>query len=239
MSGRVTLNKVSAYNLNVVNFTNFVNLPTLATNSMFGLFKKKAALKYQDKIWLKKESKYKYLFGLSEAGQRKLIIACFDQTLEEIKFILEKSMVDFSHADSITSASSDPQIILISANNFLRPGSSVSHLTSHFVEIIIFEHHPVSDKDEALLNKIKETFGINIPVSFLVSMDDSLMQQFGADRIKTLMVRMGMQDDEMMSHSMISKSIKRAQDKIKSTVKNELPASSQKEWFEKNAINRR
>ena len=49
---------------------------------------------------------------------------------------------------------------------------------------------------------------------FYVSLEDNLMRLFGSERIAKLMDRMGLEDGEVIQHSMISKSIERAQKKV-------------------------
>lgn len=49
---------------------------------------------------------------------------------------------------------------------------------------------------------------------FFVSLEDNLMRLFGSDRIAKLMDRMGLKEGEVIQHSMISKSIERAQKKV-------------------------
>jgi preprotein translocase subunit SecA len=49
---------------------------------------------------------------------------------------------------------------------------------------------------------------------FYVSLEDDLMRLFGSDRIASLMDRMGLKDGEVIQHSMITKSIERAQKKV-------------------------
>ena len=49
---------------------------------------------------------------------------------------------------------------------------------------------------------------------FFVSLEDDLMRLFGSERISKVMDRMGFQEGEMIEHSMISKSIERAQKKV-------------------------
>jgi len=49
---------------------------------------------------------------------------------------------------------------------------------------------------------------------FFVSLEDDLMRLFGSDRIARLMDRMGIEEGEVIQHSMISKSIERAQKKV-------------------------
>ncbi len=49
---------------------------------------------------------------------------------------------------------------------------------------------------------------------FFVSLEDDLMRLFGSDRIARLMDRMGLDEGEVIQHSMITKSIERAQKKV-------------------------
>jgi preprotein translocase subunit SecA len=49
---------------------------------------------------------------------------------------------------------------------------------------------------------------------FFVSLEDNLMRLFGSDRIARLMDRMGLEEGEVIQHSMITKSIERAQRKV-------------------------
>ncbi|MET3732327.1 preprotein translocase subunit SecA [Moheibacter stercoris] len=49
---------------------------------------------------------------------------------------------------------------------------------------------------------------------FYVSLEDNLMRLFGSERISKLMDRMGHKEGDMIQHSMISKSIERAQRKV-------------------------
>ncbi len=49
---------------------------------------------------------------------------------------------------------------------------------------------------------------------FFVSLDDDLMRLFGSDRIAKVMDRLGLKEGEMIQHSMITKSIERAQRKV-------------------------
>ncbi|MCA0931455.1 preprotein translocase subunit SecA [Lutimonas saemankumensis] len=49
---------------------------------------------------------------------------------------------------------------------------------------------------------------------FYVSLEDNLMRLFGSDRIAKMMDKMGLKEGEVIQHSMISKSIERAQKKV-------------------------
>ncbi len=49
---------------------------------------------------------------------------------------------------------------------------------------------------------------------FYVSLEDNLMRLFGSDRVAKLMDRMGLKEGEVIQHSMMTKSIERAQKKV-------------------------
>src|SRR5690606_24955971 len=49
---------------------------------------------------------------------------------------------------------------------------------------------------------------------FFVSLQDDLMRLFTSDRVYNLMDKMGLKEDEVIQHSMITRSIERAQRKV-------------------------
>ena len=49
---------------------------------------------------------------------------------------------------------------------------------------------------------------------FYLSLEDNLMRLFGSDRIAKVMDRMGIKEGEVITHSMVTKSIERAQKKV-------------------------
>jgi len=49
---------------------------------------------------------------------------------------------------------------------------------------------------------------------FFLSLEDDLMRLFGSDRIASIMERMGLQEGEVIQHSMITRSVERAQRKV-------------------------
>jgi len=49
---------------------------------------------------------------------------------------------------------------------------------------------------------------------FFLSLEDDLMRIFGSDRIKGIMVKLGMKDDEPIEHNMITNAIAKAQKKV-------------------------
>ena len=58
---------------------------------------------------------------------------------------------------------------------------------------------------------VKET---RVRSKFFLSLEDDLMRIFGSDRIKGIMMKLGMKDDEPIEHAMISNAIAKAQKKV-------------------------
>ena len=49
---------------------------------------------------------------------------------------------------------------------------------------------------------------------FFLSLEDDLMRLFGSDKIAKVMDRMGVEDGEVITHALVTKSIERAQKKV-------------------------
>ncbi|MCP9751836.1 hypothetical protein [Ferruginibacter sp. HRS2-29] len=96
-------------------------------------------------------------------------------------------------------------------------------------KIVFLEHHPLPSKETALVKDLEETH-----FNVYNSLDEPLFAVFGSDRIIDLMKKMGLKEDEAVSHTLISRSVKNAQEKIEKKVSLEIPANSQKEWMDKN-----
>ena len=66
------------------------------------------------------------------------------------------------------------------------------------------------------------------------AMDEPIFKHFGSDKLIPLMKMMGMKEDEVIEHNMVSKSIIKGQEKIGEQVTLEQSAGSQEEWMRKN-----
>ena len=66
------------------------------------------------------------------------------------------------------------------------------------------------------------------------SLDEALFTHFGGNRLADLVKKMGYTQGEVISHKMITSSIRKAQEKIAAKAGFEQAANSQAEWFQKN-----
>jgi hypothetical protein len=72
-------------------------------------------------------------------------------------------------------------------------------------------------------------------VPVLSCLEEPLFMLFGGERTTEIMKNMGLTEDEVIGHSMVTKAIRRAQDKIAETRRvgagTDYPATSAKEWL--------
>lgn len=176
---------------------------------MFNFFKKKGAeIKVIDKVVIDETAKFKAMLDLWNTNNNTIFIFWFDESLD-------KAAVYFSNQTTAP-------ITLLIAREAVTPQRTG--------RIPVFgEHFPLRKKEETLYSKLNmET------VQVFSSLREPLFQQFGADKIIQLMQQLGMKEDEIIEHAMISKAIKRAQEKIENKVTTDLTARSQQDWIDKN-----
>lgn len=99
--------------------------------------------------------------------------------------------------------------------------------------IVFVEHHLLMAEEQAVFRRLylKEA-------NVLSGLDEALFMKFNGEKTIELMRRMGTKEDEVISHSMISSSIRRAQQKIAVSTNSNFPAVSQAKWFEANPARR-
>ena len=99
------------------------------------------------------------------------------------------------------------------------------------IPMVLWGRHPlasVEDKSLAALPAVSVLVG-------MTSLDDALIQHFGGDKLKSLMGKMGHKEGEIIEHSMISASIRNAQEDLDKKVENPISANSASDWFLLNA----
>ncbi len=102
--------------------------------------------------------------------------------------------------------------------------------------VMVAELHPLPGKDQIVQETIQHLYP-GTRVIFFTSTDGPLMKAFGGEKIHNLMITLGLSENEKVEHSMVTKSIARAQEKIRSKVQFEKPAKSKQEWMDLNVKN--
>lgn len=95
--------------------------------------------------------------------------------------------------------------------------------------LVIWGHHPLLKEEDKFLMKIGQ-----MDLIYLSSLDDELMHFFGSSKVKRLLEKFGHQEGEPLEHSLITASIRKAQEDLDKRVLNPISASSATKWFELN-----
>jgi hypothetical protein len=176
---------------------------------MFNLFKKKeGSVKVIDRIWMTQEAKWNALIDLWKKDPEIIIIAWFNSSLHQLETLFTK--------ETTTAVSF-----------FLARDIHSSELSGK--KIIFAEHHPMRTKEQEIFGQWHLTEAI-----VHSALDEPLFKHFGGEKIIGMMKQMGMKEDSMIEHKMISSSIENAQEKIEKKVLTENTADSQQEWIERN-----
>lgn len=103
---------------------------------------------------------------------------------------------------------------------FLKPdmdwvnGSQVSFIPhAQKGEVVFAETYPDAGPEKKLLDML-QAGGYNQKILFFNSLEDSIFVLFGGDRMKKMMITMGMKEDEAIEHRAVTTSLKNAQNKI-------------------------
>lgn len=176
---------------------------------IFNLLKSKNTFpQAKDMVWKSKQGKFNGCLELLQQHSDAIFTCWFKETLLDFNQFLSsnnKSPLELKLAGS-----------LFPSTNMIRT-------------IIFLEHYPLRAAEDNFLNSFNPT-----EVFFLNSLDEPLFQNFGGERIIGLMDTLGLNEEDFIEHSMISKSIRRAQDKIQKKIRIEYSANSAGEWFQIN-----
>lgn len=168
---------------------------------MFGLFKKDDSVKVIDRVWLTGTAKWNACTAMLRANPDCMFVAWFEDTATHLKNLLGNEAPVFLAAE-------------------------VNHQHIHGRLVMMVEHYPLAQAEQDFFKRLQLN---EVPV--LSALDEPLFMQFGGERIVELMMKLGVGEDEILGHDMISSSIKRVQQKISQKIVAELKASSQEEWF--------
>lgn len=212
---------------------------------MFFFKKKKPKVKeLEDSIWLSKAMRYKGVYEACLRKQQKqrivLIATFFKESLNEVKFIFDHKKLAFTNLDYNISGErlQVGQIYLVEVRwlqeVFLK---KATEYLSNPITILFPEHYPIPKPENDLLESLGALDWQDAECQFYDSLDSDLMQLFGSERIQRLMGQLGMASDEEISHKMISRSLRRAQESVASKIGAEQKADSIEEWMKKNMKN--
>lgn len=177
---------------------------------MFSFFGSKKERIPDVTIFSTKVQLYKWM--ISEAMKSEVVIVYFfEATRKEIDLLLKAagpSSIQLLDARAVNSSLALPSRAFVAELHPL--ASPYAKLVSTLREKKV--------EDLVLLSHLESPFFINL----------------GGDRIKKLMNSMGLSEDESISHTMATKAIENAQQKLEKKVVSEKTTDSMESWFEAN-----
>lgn len=172
---------------------------------MFGLFgKKKDSLTVHDKIWITEKAKFDACINFKKENANIFLIAWFEETKNNLEEYFKENNLEV-------------EVHLADLLSLMDQGK----------EFIFVEHHPLQTEE----HRIAEKLGVQ-EITVLSSISEPVFSLFGGDKMVDMMRKMGMKEDEMIEHNMISKSIMRAQEKIAEKSRQHISARSQADWLQ-------
>jgi preprotein translocase subunit SecA len=194
-----------------------------------------------DKVWFDETTKLQQVCNdvaaASLDGRSVLLLSYFDATLARLSSQLQEKGISHDRFSAFNPAelcaSSSGKIWVGSALAFNVGQTSSPAVTGKVLEIIVAEHHPTQSRDQQVVDSAKR-LACEGHLCFHFSLDDPLMRHFAAETIKALYERLGIPKDECISHHLVTRAIRTAQEKIESQVGRDVPTHSAEDWFKYN-----
>jgi hypothetical protein len=175
--------------------------------------KKKEAIKtvVKDLVFASHAEREKYLLEISKMHDTN-IIAWFESDLNYLNRLFGDN---WNHS---------------SVKVYLHTSLAASEINPD-IPMVLWGRHPLASVEDKLLAALPK---VSVLVG-MTSLDDALIQHFGGDKVKSLIGKMGHKEGEILEHSMISASIRNAQEDLDKKVENPISANSASDWFLMNA----
>ena len=169
---------------------------------MFDLFRKSSkGVKVIDKVWLSQQAKWNACLQMVKIDPTVLLVAWFEETFYELEG--DQGLVQ--------------NVIKAEHLNYDKAQGRM---------VVFAEHYPLASVEQDLYAKLQLK---EVPV--LSCLEEPLFMLFGGERTIELMKKLGVADDEIIGHAMVTKSIRRAQESIAEKSGTNYPATSAKEWL--------
>lgn len=172
---------------------------------MFGLFKKKIpAIEVTDYIWMHEQAKLRACYELYQQNNHTIFLAWFEDSKNKLQQYFETEGITLADIRNVNFAGS------------VQNGD----------EVIFIEHFPLQTEEQSKFAAL----GLQ-EAKVYSALDEAIFDVFGGKRIVELMQKMDIKEHEMIQHSMITASIKRAQEKIAEQARVTGSARSQRDWM--------
>jgi hypothetical protein len=175
---------------------------------MFGLFRKKnKGIVVRDIVFKTQQAKYQALLAERRKDPTTVFVAWFDDSTDKLQRLF-------------TEHGQEAEVL------------SYKHLHTGMIagrSVVFIEHYPMPAKEQQVFATIETG-----TVTVYSSLDEGLFRLVGGDHISAMLDKLGMDENEGLTHSMISKAIRNAQERIAAKLTIDQSANSMEEWMQKN-----
>ena len=193
---------------------------------IFGSKRQSSVHVSDDRIWMTQNAK---ISGIKQQIRQKsdsaaiLLVAHFEETLQQLR--------------SITAGdNAEKPVQLILAEDIKSDTARLNPEANSVIDLIVAERHPLKSADAALL-LIAEGTPCRCRVAYHLSLEDPLFKLFLSGSLKNLLEQLGMKEEEPIESPMVSRSVKKAQQRVEKQAFGNSRAKSAAEWLELNMPN--
>jgi len=193
-----------------------------------------------DRVWFDENRKVEQICDqvstARENGHSVLLLSHFESTLARLAPLLGEKGISLERFSSLNPAElcgASGRVWFGLARNFQVTYETSLPTEGAALEIVVAEHHPMQSRDQEIVEAAAK-LACNAELCFHFSLDDPVMKHFGADPIKALFERLGIDKNECITHPFINTAIRNAQEKIESQVGRDLTTQSAEDWFKYN-----
>ncbi len=210
-----------------------------------GFFSRKLVM--IDHIWLTTEQKFQDIFQMvgksRNEGKLPMCIFHFHDSGKQFKEIAQGKGLRTHLAQSISELQtstlerwlSRTEIILLKSAGISK--NDLSQKMPLRAEIayspFLLERYPIPGPDELILKYTSGRSDMKSLTGF-VALDEAWLKEILSGRVLDLMKRLGVDENEMLQHQLISNSLTKVQKKLARTVRRDIPQDSLEKWLEAN-----
>lgn len=162
-----------------------------------------------DRVFMHQQGKWNYCLKTLVEKPNTIFIGWFDATIVELENFIARNNCS--------------PVTILNARSTHR-----SHLGDS--PIIFIEHHPLKSKEDLLFSEL----GLKEAI-ILTAFDEPILSLFGGEKLIDIMQKLGLKEDEIIEHKLVSQSIANAQKKIEGKMVVEPSVRSQAEWIDRNS----
>jgi hypothetical protein len=194
-----------------------------------------------DRVWMSSSDMQRQFAQTIQplAGKSALTLVAthFQKSLEELRGTLGGpggKAQEITHPGEWSTAIRSPRpVLLLRADLLQRVGLPALPGSLDFVNIIVYGRHPLREKDDEIAT-FGERFEKPGQITFHTAIDDPLLRIFVTDTVKNFLQSSAKGSDPWLESAMVSRSIEKAQARIREKQIGNQNAESIEDWLAKN-----